>query len=68
MKSGGASYKVWDNLTVSASILDLGFLKWKESETTAATVSGGDEVTINSENYDRYIGGDFLTSSMRHPN
>ena len=47
----GASYKVWDNLTVSASILDLGFLKWKESETTVATVSGGDEVTINSENY-----------------
>ena len=38
----GASYKVWDNLTVSASILDLGFLKWKESETTVATVSGGD--------------------------
>ena len=57
----GASYKVWDNLTVSASILDLGFLKWKESETTVATVSGGDEVTINSENYDRYIGGDFLS-------
>ena len=25
------------------------------------TVSGGDEVTINSENYDRYIGGDFLS-------
>ena len=57
----GASYKVWDNLTVSASILDLGFLKWKESETTVATVSGGDEVPINSENYDRYIGGDFLS-------
>lgn len=57
----GASYKVWDNLTVSASILDLGFLKWKESETTVATVTGGDEVTINSENYDRYIGGDFLS-------
>lgn len=57
----GASYKVWDNLTVSASILDLGFLKWKESETTVATVSGGDEVTINSENYERYIGGDFLS-------
>lgn len=56
----GASYKV-GYLTVSASILDLGFLKWKESETTVATVSGGDEVTINSENYDRYIGGDFLS-------
>ena len=57
----GASYKVWDNLTVSASILDLGFLKWKESETTVATVSGGDNVTITPDNYDRYIGGDFLS-------
>lgn len=57
----GASYKVWDNLTVSASILDLGFLKWKESETTVATVSGSENVTITSENYDRYIGGDFLS-------
>ena len=57
----GASYKVWDNLTVSASILDLGFLKWKESETTVATVTGSENVTITSENYDRYIGGDFLS-------
>lgn len=57
----GASYKVWDNLTVSASILDLGFLKWKESETTVATVTGGENVTINSDNYDRYIGGDILS-------
>lgn len=57
----GASYKVWDNLTVSASILDLGFLKWKESETTVATVSGSEDVTITPDNYDHYIGGDFLS-------
>ena len=57
----GASYKVWDNLTVSASLLDLGFLKWKESETTVATVTGSEDVTIGPENYDRYIGGDFLS-------
>lgn len=57
----GASYKVWDNLTVSTSILDLGSLKWKESETTVATVIRGDDVTIDSTNYDRYIGGDFLS-------
>ncbi|WP_417129646.1 DUF5723 family protein [Phocaeicola sp.] len=57
----GASYKVWDNLTVSASILDLGFLKWKESETTVATVSGKADETIDANNYDRYIGGDFLS-------
>lgn len=57
----GASYKVWDNLTVSASILDLGFLKWKESETTVATVSGEAHEMIDASNYDRYIGGDFLS-------
>ena len=55
----GASYKVWDNLTVSASILDLGFLKWKESETTVA--SGEAHEMIDASNYDRYIGGDFLS-------
>ena len=57
----GASFKVWDNLTVSASILDLGFLKWKESETTVATVSGEAHEMIDASNYDRYIGGDFLS-------
>lgn len=57
----GVSYKVWDNLTVSASILDLGFLKWKESETTVATVSGEAHEMIDASNYDRYIGGDFLS-------
>lgn len=57
----GASYKIWDNLTVSASVLDLGFLKWKESETTVATVSGKANETITPDNYDRYIGGDFLS-------
>ena len=57
----GASYKVWDNLTVSASVLDLGFLNWKESETTVATVTGNENVTIDENNYDRYIGGDFLS-------
>lgn len=49
----GASYKVGDNLTVSASILDWGFLKWKESETTVATVTRVDDVTIDATNYDR---------------
>lgn len=57
----GASYRVWDNLTVSASVLDLGFLKWKKSETTVATVTGEANEVITPDNYDRYIGGDFLS-------
>ena len=35
----GASYKIWDNLTVSASVLDLGFLSWKKSATQVATAN-----------------------------
>ena len=57
----GASYKVWNNLNVSAAVLDLGFLKWKESETTIATVNGKKNVIIDQNNYDKYIGGDFLS-------
>ena len=32
----GASYKILDNLTVSASILDLGFISWSKSSTQIA--------------------------------
>lgn len=56
----GASYKVWDNLTVSAAVLDLGFIKWKESETTvAAPANGSFEVT--GSNYQDFLDGDFLS-------
>ena len=35
----GASYKVLDNLTVSASILDLGFISWSKSSTKIASAN-----------------------------
>lgn len=35
----GASYKVLDNLTVSASILDLGFLSWSKEATKIASAN-----------------------------
>ncbi len=56
----GASYKIWDNLTVSAAVLDLGFIKWKEGETTvAAPANGSFEVT--GSNYQDFLDGDFLS-------
>lgn len=56
----GASYKVWDNLTVSAAVLDLGFIKWKEGETiVAAPANGSFEVT--GSNYQDFLDGDFLS-------
>lgn len=57
----GASYKLLDNLTLSASVLDLGFLKWNSKNTTVATVEGSENVTIDYDNYDKYIGGDILS-------
>lgn len=56
----GASYQIFDNLTVSAAVLDLGFIKWKDNVTTAASVSEGESVVIDQENYDKYINDDFL--------
>ncbi len=35
----GASYKVMDNFTVSASVLDLGFLTWSKNSTQIATTN-----------------------------
>ena len=35
----GASYKILDNLTVSASILDLGFISWSKSSTKIASAN-----------------------------
>lgn len=56
----GASYKVWDNLTVSAAVLDLGFIKWKEGETTVAAPANGSFEVIGS-NYQDFLDGDFLS-------
>lgn len=36
----GASYKVLDNLTVSAAILDLGLIKWSAGSTNIANAAG----------------------------
>lgn len=57
----GASYKLLDNLTLSASILDLGFIKWKSSSTTMASTNQSEEIEINQNNYQEYLDGDFLS-------
>ena len=57
----GASYSIFNNLTVSAAVLDLGVMKWNKNNTTMATVEGHQNVTISEDNYDQYIGGDLLS-------
>lgn len=36
----GVSYKILDNLTVSAAVLDLGLIKWSKGSTNIATANG----------------------------
>ena len=57
----GFSYEITPNLIVSASVLDLGFLKWNKKETRMGSVEGSENVIIDGSNYDQYIGGDFLS-------
>ena len=46
----GASYKIMDNLTVSASILDLGFISWSKSSTKIASANP-DPIDIKGSTY-----------------
>ena len=58
----GASYKILDNLTVSASILDLGFISWKKGATKIANATPPD-ININVSDYTKDINVDDLTSN-----
>lgn len=46
----GASYKILDNLTVSASVLDLGFISWSKSSTKIASANP-DPINIQGSTY-----------------
>lgn len=50
----GATYKLMDRLTLSASLLDLGFMKWSKKNTSVAKSSAHQEydLTNPSEAYD----------------
>lgn len=43
----GASYKVLDRLTVSAAVIDLGFIKWSKSSSTSATAKSSDDLSFD---------------------
>lgn len=45
----GASYKILDNLTVSASVLDLGFVSWSKGSTKMATATGN--IAMDGKDY-----------------
>ena len=43
----GASYKLLDRLTLSASILDLGFMKWSKNGTSVATSRSSENLSFD---------------------
>lgn len=51
----GASYKVLDNLTVSAAVLDLGFINWKKDATQIATATSSSELNFEGSKYTNMI-------------
>ncbi len=57
----GASYKLFNCISLSAAILDLGFIKWEKSATTIATTDSehdyGDFVNVDPDDTDSYESG-----------
>lgn len=49
----GATYKVLDNLTVSAAVLDLGFISWSKNSTTVASADADDH--YDESNYGKFL-------------
>lgn len=49
----GASYCLLNNLTLSAAVLDLGFISWSKESTTIANASSN--VTYDENNYEEFL-------------
>lgn len=48
----GATYRLFNNLTLSAAILDLGFISWSKDATIVATANR--DQTFNKDNYEEF--------------
>lgn len=65
----GASYKLMDKLTLSASLLDLGFMKWSKNNTSVAkaTANQSYDLTNSSDRHefvDKVASGEVLNFDM----
>lgn len=49
----GATYKILNNLTVSAAVIDLGFVSWSKGSNTMATADRN--LTYNKDNYQSFL-------------
>lgn len=59
----GATYQLMDNLTLSASVLDLGLLSWDKGATIAAE-STAEAVSVDADNYYQYTTCGFFDLGM----
>lgn len=67
----GASFKLTKRLTLSASVLDLGFIKWSKGNTNIAKATGNEEYHFTPENpgaayefVDKVSSGEILNYDM----
>lgn len=60
----GVSYSPLENLNLSASLLDLGLLKWSKNSTSSARIDGSESVDITYDNYEDYLGGGIFDVGM----
>lgn len=51
----GATYSPVERLTISATVQDLGFLKWKKGAVTQAVADKEENVILTPDNYDNYM-------------
>ena len=58
----GATYRLLDNLTLSAAVLDLGFIKWSKSSSNVIQASTNEHYDANNvgDFIDRVSGGDVI--------
>ena len=64
----GASYKILDNLTVSAAVLDLGFISWKKDATKVASATSSSELNFEGSKYTEMINDNDPTSVISAAN
>lgn len=57
----GATYKIIPNLTLSAAILDVGFIKWSKSSTTIAVTDSEHSYSVSSQSADIGSSPDYTT-------
>lgn len=60
----GVAYSPIDHLNLSASVTDLGFIKWNKNNVSSASVDNNEQIDITYENYENYLSSDLFSPEM----